>query len=473
MRLTERLGDVDNKARDPLEDKRFGQIEQDQEAELPPQLALLIFIGFAAFVVWLDKLQFPEATRALWVPTVWLFTVSMKSLSTWFGSPGYGIEEGSALDRNFLIILICVAIGVLFRRRFSLASALREKPWLAVLFVFMLISISWSEVPFMSLKRWVREASTILMGCVVLTEKDPWGAIGSAVRRTVYLLVPLSLLLVRYFPEYGIDYVSWSGAKMWIGVADQKNGLGQLTSIAILFLIWNQQKRWRLPGGRKNRLITIADLSILGAALYLSKGSEAGFSATGYVMLAIALIGYIGLLLLKKMGTILNRNVLTLIIAFLIVFGVSTPLIGRLPGFDITSSLGRDSTLTQRTGNWALLVPVAWTKPLLGHGIGGFWTTARMDRFYYPAHNGYLEVILIQGFVGMFLMSMFLISSARQAQSQLTQEYHWGVLWICWLLMALLNSITESYLHSFTNLIMAIPLWMMLAHRSGEPKPEP
>ena len=39
-----------------------------------------------------------------------------------------------------------------------------------------------------------------------------------------------------------------------------------------------------------------------------------------------------------------------------------------------------------------------------------------MSRYFYPAHNGYLEIILVLGFVGLLIMSLFLISSARKAR---------------------------------------------------------
>jgi O-antigen ligase len=359
---------------------------------------------------------------------------------------------------------------MLIKRRFVLLRALQENTWLVVLFAFMFVSILWSAVPFTSLKRWIHEIVAVIMGFVVLTEKNPRQAVECVVRRTIYILIPLSLLLIKYFPQYGLDYISWSGTPMWIGVADQKNGLGQLTSFATIFLIWSLQKRFRLPDSQKIRYLTLAELIIWIIALYLSKGSAAGYSATAFVTLAVALIFFSGLLWLKKKGKILGQNAIMAFFTILIIFGASAPLIGRLPAGDITSSLGRDSTLTGRTENWATLLPVALTKPVLGHGLGGFWTSENLGKFYFPAHNGYLEVLLILGFVGLLLFSMFLISSARKAQNQLTREYEWGVLWICWLTMALLYNITESSLHSFSSLSMAVPLWLALSYQSRELK---
>ncbi len=434
---------------------------------MPPILALFFFICFIIFLLRLDSRQFPEATRGLWIPTIWMLTVSTKAMGTWFGMPGTSVEEGSPLDRNFLIFLLCIAIWMLIRRKFAFASALQENTWLMVFIAFMFISIAWSAVPLVSLKRWIREIIAIVMGFLILTEKDPRQAIASVARRTIYILIPMSLLLIKYFPQYGIYYTPWEGARMWIGVTDQKNDLGQLTSLAILFIIWTLQRRWRLPDSQKIRFLNLADFVILIIAIHLSKGAEAGYSATAIVMLAVSLICYSGLLWLKKKRKILSRNIVLAFFTFLIIYGTLTPLLGRLPIGDITSSLGRESTLTERTTIWANFVRVAMTKPVLGHGVGGFWTTERI-RQGFPAHNGYLEILLVLGFVGLLLISIFLLSSAGKAQNQLTREYDWGVLWICWLTMALLNNITESSLNTFSGFLMSVPIWLTVTHKRSD-----
>ncbi len=397
-----------------------------------------------------------------------MITVSTKALGTWFGMPGTTMEEGSPLDRNFLIVLMCIAIGMLIKRKFSPGDSIRENRWLTVLVVFMLISIVWSPVPFVSIKRWIREIIAIVMGFLVLTETSPKKAIEAVIRRTVYLLIPLSLVLIKYFPQYGVDYTRWTGDRMWIGVTDQKNDFGQLTSLAVFFLVWAVQRQWKVPRSQRIRYVIYADLGVLAIALYLSKGGEAGYSATALVMLAVAMMCYAGLLWLKKKNKILSPAVVKTYIVFLVIYGTLTPLMGRLPIGDITSSLGRSSTLTDRTDIWNALIPYAASKPILGHGVGGFWTSDRLDRLSFPAHNGFLEVVLVLGFVGLALMAIFLASSAGKAQNLFSRDYDWGVLWICWLTMALLNNITESSLNSFSNFLMAVPIWLAVTYKSSD-----
>ncbi|WP_345410339.1 O-antigen ligase family protein [Actinomycetospora chlora] len=85
---------------------------------------------------------------------------------------------------------------------------------------------------------------------------------------------------------------------------------------------------------------------------------------------------------------------------------------------DIASSLGRDSTLTGRTDVWpAVLEQIART-PILGLGWNAPWRegqpeTQRMWRAagfkMYHSHDGYLDMLLQLGVVGLGLMSIVLV----------------------------------------------------------------
>lgn len=431
---------------------------------MPSVLALALVAGFVYFLLKLDHRQWPEASPNLWIPTIWLMVATTKALGTWLGRPSANFEEGSSIDRNFLLLLMGLAIVTLVKRKARIRGFLLENRWLVVLFAFMLVSISWSPVPFVSLKRWLREAIGVVMALAILTEENPKLALEAVIRRAVYILIPVSLLLIKYFPHLGVFYNVWTGARMWIGVTDEKNEFGQLTCFAAFFLIWSLWKGRQSSPPPRFRQLTVANLAVLAIALFMTRGSKAGYSATSIVMLAVALMCFAGLLWLRRIGKVLPPSIISAFFALLILFGTLTPLLGRLPAGDITSAIGRNSTLTDRTLNWAILVPQALSRPALGHGIGGFWTNEAYSRYVFPAHNGYLEVLLVLGFVGLIFMSIYLISSARKAQYLLSRDFNLGVLWICWLLMALLNNVAESSLHSFSNLLMSIPLWLSIIY---------
>jgi len=429
-----------------------------------PALALLICIGFVLFLLRLDCKHSRDVTRAAWITTIWMAYAASRSLAQWFGSYSTDPEIASPIDRTLSILLLIIALRLVIRREFPWTNTIKDNAPLIVLLGFMLVSILWSNIPFIAFKRLIKEILAFIMGMVLLTEKDPRQAIQSVLRRTIYILIPFSVLLVRYFPRYGVAYHSWSGQKMWIGVCDQKNGLGMLASIAVFFLIWSISRRWHRPDRAGFRYQTLVDMLILIAALWLLKG-PGSYSATAVVTLAAGLSCYIGLWLMKKIKIAMNPHISVVILALIIIYGTAVPFIGRLPAGDISSGLGRDSSLTGRSEIWADLVPAAMSRPILGHGFFSF-SARKISKQYANSHNGYLEVILGLGFVGLFLVSVFVLSSFRKAQRELRFEYDWAVLWICWIIMVLLNNITESTLHSFSSVTMAVLMWLTISYNS-------
>jgi exopolysaccharide production protein ExoQ len=427
-----------------------------------PALALISCCGLIFFLLRLEHERYPAATRALWIPTIWVAYVSSKPLSTWLIKSGRSGELGNHLEQVLILILLIVALRVLNQRKLPWLRALRENKALMLLIVFMLISILWSDIPFSSFKRWVRDFLAVIMGAVILSEVDVREAFESVLRRTVYLLIPLSLVLIKFFPVYGSDYHHWSGMKMWVGVCEHKNSLGQLASAGAFLLIFSFARKRRSAAGHTSRHQTIADVFIVIATLWILKG-PGWYSATSIVVLAAGLTCLIGFLWMKKKHFTISANLLTAIIALIIVYGTSAFLFGKLPGGSMTSVVGRDSTLTDRTAIWKSLVPVALSKPILGHGFRGSWISSNPKYIGFSPHNGYLEVLLGLGFVGLILTSAFVLSSCRKAHALLGYDYDWGVFWICWLIMTLLNNIAESSIYSFSNLFMAVLVWLLIA----------
>ena len=153
------------------------------------------------------------------------------------------MEEGSVLDRTVLSILLCLGLLIIIKRNFNWGSPFKQNPWVILLIGFMLISVSWSDMPFVSFKRWVRSFIPIVMALVLATEAEPRQALQSLFRRMIYIHTPFSLMLIKYYPHYGVEYGRWSGALMWIGVATQKNGLALLCLFAHFYLVWTYIRR--------------------------------------------------------------------------------------------------------------------------------------------------------------------------------------------------------------------------------------
>jgi hypothetical protein len=179
------------------------------------------------------------------VPLIWLAIALSRNFSRWM-SLGQSklirnvdavqmIEQGNSTDRILFSTLFIFAIFILFKRRAKLSAILKNNMIWVVLILYCIISISWSDFPFISLKRMIKDLNAYLMVFIILTESNPYEAFKAVIRRIVYLFIPLSLAFCKFFPNLG-RYQTSSWDFIYTGVTTHKNKLGVLCLITILIL---------------------------------------------------------------------------------------------------------------------------------------------------------------------------------------------------------------------------------------------
>ena len=232
------------------------------------------------------------------------------------------------------------------------------------------------------------------------------------------------------------------------------------------------------------RYRTWADVSILLLALYLLRGAESSFSATSVGTFLAGSLVFVTLLWLRRYGRTVPQGVLYFGVLFLVGYGVSAPLLGSSALGAISSMFGRSETLTGRTDTWGQLVPVVKQHAFLGYGFESFWTTARQDQYLMShAHNGYLDVLLTLGAVGLVLYLVWLLACARTFHRALSRQFEFAALGVCLLVMTLIYNFAESALASLTAQLPATLVLVSLAtqawpapgtnQRSDQPEPRP
>lgn len=425
-------------------------------------MSLIALVLCIIFVFWLLRMEYkqnPSTSWALWVPSIWMMKIASFDLAYLLGRADADPGTGSPYERYFLILLFCLGLLILYKRRLDLYRSIKSNVWLMVLIVYMFTSIFWSDIPTVipSFKRWIRELIAVIMVLVIFTEDNPRAAVESVLRKSVYVLIPLSLLLVLFFPELGTE--AFGSMDSWVGITTHKNSLGRLCYITVFFLVWALIKRWPVRYAQFNRYHIYVDIIVLGMAVYLLKGPGIGktISMTSVITLTVGFVTLFTLLWLKKLKRYPDGRMLTLITLSGIVLGTASVFVGGLVvGGDITSSLGREATLTGRTGIWAELVPLVMREPFIGHGIDGS-TYAMKNSFgdLLSPHNGYLSVLLDYGFIGLFLFTIFLLSLCRKAYKTLFYDYNWGTFSISMLFMAIIYNVAEPSIEKFTSHQMA------------------
>jgi exopolysaccharide production protein ExoQ len=370
-----------------------------------------------------------------------------RSVSRWFDSDvGLDAEAGSPVDRLVLGGLILLALLVLHRRGFEWHTVLRYNRAIIVLFSYMAASVLWSDYPMVSMKRWVRSVGVVVMAFVLLSEREPRVAFESVLRRCAYVLLPLSYVLVKYFPALGRVYGRWDGLEMWTGVTTHKNGLGQISAASAFVLLWALLRdRRRVDNSHVPVTVTGADVTVacLAIVLLLGPGGHT-YSATSIAILLIGVAGLVALHLSERLARDVAKHALIMVIGLSAVYWLFAEVVWGL----MVSSLNRNETLTGRTGIWATLLEAAAKGPFVGVGYGGFWmlNPIAIELEVGEAHNGYLDVYLELGGVGIVALAGLFVSICRRVRESSGRSVEWGVFGVSFLFMSVLYNVSESAL---------------------------
>jgi len=412
--------------------------------------SLALFLWFVCVVVLLrfDPARDRRTSFALWVPLVWIFIVASRLPSQWFGgqvgvTASQALEEGNSLDRIIFASLIVLALVILLMRSFSWGGFFGRNFFLTLFLLLALTSVMWSDFPFIAFKRWFRDLGDYLVILLVVSDPQPIEAVRTLLRRLCFLFIPLSILLVKYFPNIGKQYEFWSGNSMFVGAATSKNMLGVACLVSGVYFFWDTLSRWPNRRERGVKSAILVNLLLFAMTLYLLRLSN---SATSEVCLLLGclVVAAANLRLMKRHPGILKVSIPVVLCAYMILqfgFGINGEIAGMV---------GRNANLTGRTDLWKLLLSMH-TNPALGTGYESFWLGPRLAYVWQmftnginEAHNGYLEVYINLGFVGLSLLIMFLIASYRNIGKALSSGFSLAPLSLALWTVLLFYNVTES-----------------------------
>jgi exopolysaccharide production protein ExoQ len=411
---------------------------------MPPRLALLLCMAAVLACLRIDRKAHPTASPALWVPTLWLLIISSRMVSQWFTGDaalsGRSYEEGSPLDAMLFLALTGAAFAIVVVRRLSIAAFVRQNVWLTLYLAYCFLSIAWSDFPFVSFKRYIKEIGNVLMVLVVLSEPERVPAIRLLLMRCAYVLVPYSIVLYKYYSEFGRGYDRWTGSLIVTGVTNNKNSLGVLCAICGIAFCWNWFVNRRRSDMPPNKRLRAMQLAVAGMTAWLLGMAH---SATSNVTLGVG----ISILIATAVPAVRRRLGLYMSIAITVgVLGYALADVASM----MMGALGRDQTLTGRTEIWAKVLSMG-TNPLVGVGYGNFWLGDRLELLWeeyawHPtqSHNGYIDVYLELGLIGVVLLTGTIVSAVRSAIRSVAKDLDYGSLRLAILTVAILYNITES-----------------------------
>lgn len=440
---------------------------------MPPRIALFLCL---AFILWLfagDLKRRKTVSAAVWIPWLWAVILGSRPVSLWLGG-GAAMEttddylEGSPLDRNVFLLLIGLGMVILLRRRVQWGRFFAQNKILILFYAFWACSALWSDFTATAFKRWVKDFGHVVMVLVVLTEEDPVEAVKAVLARCAYVLVPISVLFIRYFPDLGRFLTRWTWELMYTGITLEKNALGNVVMLSALFLLWEFLDLWdrRTPATKKWEFGGHAALLMMAAwLLAVARSSTSVFCA----------VFGSGILLALRAPQVRKR--LRHLEAYAL---VAILILGALEaGFDIKAKLieglGRDPSLTGRKELWQELLH-ADINPVLGEGFYSFWmgdvAQAICDNYYWhpnQAHNGYLDTYLNGGLIGAALLGLLLMGGERSIKRDLVAGGRLAGLRLAVLVVMLFGNWTEAMFNKMA-LAWFVLLLMLVEYQRGPGK---
>ena len=416
---------------------------------MPPLLALLLWFILLICLFAFDPAKDRRISPALWLPSIWLAFIASRSPTLWVGlvtgtTPVTALEEGNTLDHIIYLALTFLALRVLVARRVQWPEILARNSALVLFVLFALLSITWSDFPFASFRRSLRDLGTYLMVLVVLSDTRPLEAIETLIRRVSYLLIPLSVVVIKYFREISVVYDPWSGGAAFVGMASSKNMLGTLCLVSGLFLFWDTLRRWADRSRKRTRRILLVNAALMVMTLWLLNLSDSATSKLCF------LLGCLIIIAVQSGPGRANPSRLKAMIPVVLIAGLLLEFFFAASDM-VAGVVGRDTTLSGRTEIWRILLRTD-INPIFGVGYQSFWLGTRMAavaaaygmRGLNEAHNGYLDTYLNLGLLGVCLLVCLLIASYRMLCRRLSISLHFASISLAvWTILVIYN-LTES-----------------------------
>lgn len=310
------------------------------------------------------------------------------------------------------------------------STILLNNAWFLGLYTWASCSLLWSE----SRSNILRAAPVIwaflLCGVIASQYLEP-GEVANLICSLVTFLALLSIVFQMYFP------VQQTIAPGWTGVYGEKNHLGIGMGVGIIAQLVSPRPwtKWR-----------IAQTVLFAVMLGLSQSTTSmGFTLITATCYAVSRLK-------SRMRPLAAMSLITaVVLPFLTVPNFADKL------FSIT---GKNKTFTGRDVIWRLTWDQWMTRPFFGFGFVSFWETQddliQQQLGWNPrqAHNGFLEMGVTLGLIGLILVLGVLVSGVVLALKAWRRGQRTAALWLTLSLLAVIvDNITEA------DFMIPGPLW--------------
>jgi O-antigen ligase len=346
-------------------------------------------------------------------------------------------------------VVFSIVAAVVFTRVKSAVRLLRIDRIFMMLGILAMASAFWSQSPFLSLRfSLFLVFDTLFMFYLSCRFSEDQQI--QLVFLLGWLCVSFSVILSLAFPAFGIDHTGGTNGA-WMGMYGQKN-MGAMATLYLLPVVFFLPSKTLLAKVVRGVYVL---LSIVFIVMSQSKSS----------LVALILL-FIFVLAMQMFNKFTSKSKLVLLfVGAMIVLPLAAVTISYWQ--QIAYWFGKDPTLTGRTEIWKAVMVSIMKHPLLGYGYQAFWEggyTGESANVSFAAqwgvtsaHNGFLEVCLELGIIGMGLVLFSIVRAIWHACICCFSGASPYVKWCCCIIfVTIVFSFDESELMIPNNLMWAL-----------------
>jgi exopolysaccharide production protein ExoQ len=333
------------------------------------------------------------------------------------------VDEEGALERiltmSFYVVVFLITTYTVIRNWADSKKIIKQNRWFSIYLGFAVLSALWSTMVVVSINRAIQLCCISGMAIsIALFYKN-----GDLCR----LLRVSTAIVIGFVILYSITDPVDSGLadlqNRFRGPFETPNGLGQICAVAVC--VW-----FPILLFRRSHIQFVVALGVIATSVVAVVWAD---SITSMAMILFVM----GAGIISRWAVPISPDVRSLMktAGFLLLILCCMVAISR--GGEIVDyivsrsfeSLGRTSDLTGRLPFWTVLFSdlVSSHRLLFGYGIGGFWykdSGPAYDLLYggwtpNQAHNGFLDIVIHTGIVGLLLFLPYLVSSLKDARRYL------------------------------------------------------